>query len=363
MTFSSKIALTLLPVLALAGCSTAPTDSATPTPATVTACLIVDSRGLADAGVNESAFSALKEAVVSLGIAKKEKVLRAGTGKSAAYSAINSLVRGGCNVIIATGARLRAGVIRAAEANPDIAFVLVDDVVPELPVEPLANNVKHLTFEASQSSILAGYLAAANSKTGLVATFGSFDQAPVRSMMQGFAQGVQLFNDDEDADVVVLGAGVDGKSWTFLKSANNQKAAQKIATKFFDSGADVIYPVASMAGLGAGLAALDRPDKFVIGADRDWFNDVDNLAWRSRVLASTVKQVSRPVLESIKDFVTDGTVGVPLSNEAVGTLANGGVSLTTERSVGFAAQFNSARNRLTSGISSGEIPTPKGIKE
>ena len=46
----------------------------------------------------------------------------------------------------------------------------------------------------------------------------------------------------------------------------------------------------------------------------------------------------------------------------VGTLSNSGVSLSEEQAVPFAAQFNSARNRLISGINSGEIATPKGSK-
>jgi len=360
VTFSSKVVLALLPALVVTGCSSAPTVSASPTPASVTACLIVDSLGLIDGGVNESAYSAIKEAVVSLGIGKRETVLRSGAGNSSIYSSVNSLVRGGCNVIVATGPKLRPAIIRAANANPDIAFVLVDDVVPELEAAPLADNVKHLTFEASQSAILAGYLAAANSKTELVATFGSFNNAAVRSVMQGFVQGVQLFNDDQDADVLVLGAGVDGNKWSFLNSAINQKAAQSLTNRFFEAGADVVFPVAGKAGVGAGLAASEQVDKYVIGSDRDWFMDTDNLAWRSRVLASTVKQVSRPVLEVIKAYVSSGSVGNPLTNEFVGTLANAGVSLTAERDLAFAPQFNSARNRLTSSINSGEIPTPKG---
>ncbi len=361
MTFSKRVVLALLPVLALSGCSTAPTVSATPTPASVKACLVADARGLTDGGVNESSYSALKEAVVSLGIAKQETVLEPAMRDAAIYKVVNSMVRSACNVVVGTGGKVRTSIIRAAEANPDIAFVLVDDALPSIEATPLPGNLKHLTFEASQSSILAGYLAAANSKSGVVATFGSSDRPAVRAMMQGFSQGVQLFNDDEDADVLVLGAGVSGQNWAFINTATNQKTAQRLANRYFAAGADVIYPVAGSAGIGAGLAAVELSGKYVIGSDRDWFMDSDNLAWRSRILASTVKQVSRPVLEVIRAYVISRSVGNPLTNEFEGSLANGGVSLTAEREVSFAPQFNSARNRITSGINSGEIPTPKGV--
>jgi len=363
VTFSSKVVLALLPALILTGCSTAPTESATPTKAAHTVCLVADSRGLLDGGVNESAYSAIKEAVVSLGVAKMQTVLHAKSGPASIYKSVNLMIRRGCEVLVATGSRVRGAVVKAARANPDIAFVLVDDAVPAETAQPLADNLKHLTFASGQSAVLAGYLAAANSKTGLVATFGSTDTASVRASMQGFAAGVQLYNADADSDVVVLGAGGVWKDWTFLGSATDVSLAKAQANLFFNDDADVIYPVAGKASLGAGLATRGRADKFVIGSDRDWFMDADNKAWRGQVLASTVKQVSRPVLEAIKAFVNDAKVGDPATNEYVGTLANGGVSLTEERAVPFAPQFNSSRNRLISGINSGDIPTPKGTNK
>ena len=362
MTFSSKIALALLPALVLTGCAMAPTESATPTPASFTACLVADSKGLQDGGVNESAYSAIKEAVVSLGIAKFEKVLGAKATTDQASASLGAMIGRGCNLIVATGAVMRSATIRAAKANPEVTFVLLDDTVPDKASVTLAPNLKRVNFATSQASILAGYLAAANSKTGLVATFGSFDTPAVRSAMQGFEQGVQLFNADTDADVVVLGAEGANTPWVFLKNASNKAAGKAMAKRFFDDGADVIYPVAGAAGLGAGLATVGTTGKFVIGVDRDWFVDTDNLAWRSNVIASTVKQVSRPVLDEIKAQFSAAAGVHPTTTDFVGTLANGGVSLSAEQVVPFAAQFNSVRNRLISGINSGEITTPKGNK-
>jgi basic membrane protein A len=355
--FSSKVLAALLPVVLVTGCSGAPTVSATPTSATTTVCLVTDSRGLSDSGVNASAYSAIKEAVVSLGVAKLAKVLSSSSNAGVAYSAINSMVRKGCGVIVSSGSILRIATIRAARANPDLAFVLVDDVVPSTDMKSLADNLKHLTFDAGQSAILAGYLAAANSKTGLVATFGSFDTPAVRASMQGFADGVQLFNSDTDSNVVSLGSF--GKP-SILESSSSQVAAKKLTEGFFAQGADIVFPVAGAASLGAGLATVGRDGKYVIGLDRDWYLDSANLAWRSHILASTLKQVSRPILESIQGFVKSGLVGDPAANEFVGNLDNGGIALTDEHGVAFAPQYNSAKSQLVSKINSGQIPTPKG---
>lgn len=358
--FSKKVLAALLPALVLTGCSGSTPPAATPTPATVAACLVADSRGLTDNGVNESAYSAIKEAVVSLGAAKFEKVVGAKANSDEIYAAFNLMMRRGCKVIVASGSVMRSSVVRAARANPDLAFVFIDGGTEPLPASYRSDNLKHLTFESGQSAILAGYLAGANSKTGVVATFGSFSTPSVRAAMQGFADGVQLFNNDTDSDVLVLGAGDSG--WEFIGSTSSKRAAAKLSTRFLEQGADVIYPVAGAAGSGAGLATLKHPSAYVIGSERDWYMDHDNLAWRGNILASTVKQVSRSVYASIAAFVSSSQVGDPATNEYVGTLENGGVSLTEERSVAFAPQFNSERTRLQRSIISGEIPTPKGDK-
>jgi len=358
--FSSKVLAGLLPVLLVTGCASAPTVSATPTAASAMVCLVTDSRGLSDSGVNASAYSAIKEAVVSLGVEKLIKVLHSSANASSAYSAINSMVRKSCGVIVSSGSILRIATIRAARANPDLAFVLVDDVVPSTDMKPLAENLKHLTFDAGQSAILAGYLAAANTKTGLVATFGSFDTPAVRSSMQGFAEGVQLFNSDTDSNVVALGEQGSLAKRSFVQSSSSQTAAKKMTEEFFSQGADIVFPVAGAASLGAGLATVGQEGKYVIGFDRDWYLDSANLAWRSHILASTLKQVSRPILETIRGYVSSAAVGNAATSEYVGTLVNGGISITEEHGVAFAPQYNSAKSQLVSKINSGQIPTPKG---
>jgi basic membrane protein A len=360
--FSKSIALAALPMLLLTGCSNAATPSAEPTKAATTACLVVDARGLKDGGVNESAYSAIKEAVVSDGVNKFAKVVGAKATPDEVYSAVNHMVRRGCNVIVTSGTKLRAATVKSALANPDIAYVLIDDVLPIASPVALADNLRHLTFDSGQSAILAGYLAAANSKTGLVATFGSFNTPPVLASMQGFEQGVQLYNNDTDSNVSVCGLTSDNSGWTFIGTNTSVAKAKSVTAGFIADGADVIYPVAGAASAGAGKALIGLTDKWVIGSERDWYLDTDFSKWKGNVLASTTKQVSRPVLAAINAYVATKSVGDPATNEYAGTLANGGVALSEEHSVPFAPAFNSALNDLISKINSGEISTPKGTK-
>ena len=360
--FSKSLALIALPALLLTGCSSANTPTAEPTKASTTACIVVDSRGLRDGGVNESAYYAIKEAVVSEGVDKYAKVLKSDIDSAEVYNQVNLMVRRGCDVIVGVGPKLRSATVRSARANPDIAYLLIDDMLPSASEVAGSANLRHLTFESGQSAILAGYLAAANSKTALVATFGSFPTPNILASMQGFEQGVQLYNSDTDSNVVVLGLISENSGWTFINSDTSRSRAKALTSKFMADGADVIYPVAGAASIGAGEAVAGLPDKWIIGADRDWGVDADFVAWRANVLASTTKQVSRPVLAAIKAYIQSGTVGDPAANEFVGTLANGGVDLTAEAETPFAPAFNSARGTLEAKIKSGEIATPKGKK-
>ena len=355
--FSKKLLAALLPAILLSGCATAPTTSATPTPAAFTACLIADSKGLKDNGVNESAYSAIKEAVVSLGVDKHEKVVSAKATPEQIYNQFNRMIRRGCQILVATGASMRGPIINAAQANPDLAFVFIDESLEPLTKVEASANLKRIAFDSGQSAILAGYLAAATTKTGTVATLGSFDTIPVRASMQGFLDGVNLFNDDTDSDVQVLGAGDSG--WKFIGSYTSKPTAMRVAAAFIDQGADVIYAVASSASIGAGLATLKHPGTMIIGSDRDWYMDHDNFAWRNNILASTVKQVSRPVYAAIATYVEKQNLDVS-TNEHLGNLENSGVSITDERSIAYPPQYNSELSRLRRSIISGEIPTPKG---
>ena len=52
---------------------------------------------------------------------------------------------------------------------------------------------------------LAGYLAAGTTETGTVAAFGGEDIPRVRLVLDGFAEGVEHWNEQKDDDVELLG--------------------------------------------------------------------------------------------------------------------------------------------------------------
>ena len=106
-------------------------------------------------------------------------------------------------------------------------------------------NLQGLQFNTAQGAFLGGYLAAAYSKTGKVATYGGLKIAPVTIYMDGFVQGVQYYNQQKGKNVKVLGWDPAKKQGVFAGKFNDPSGeGVKIANNFIAQNADVIFPVA-----------------------------------------------------------------------------------------------------------------------
>ena len=173
---------------------------------------------------------------------------------------------------------------------------------------------------------MAGYLAASMSETGAVCTFGGAQVPPVLIFMVGFEHGVLYYNEQNGANVQVLGWQTDpangvGGEGTFIGSYTDQDAGRAVAENFFDQGCDVIFPVAGGAGLGSAAAAQER-GLAVIGVDADQTQTAPEYA--DVYLTSVLKRIDAVVFEAVR-LIHEGTYegGVNF----IGTLTNSGVGL------------------------------------
>ena len=337
---SKKIALALLPTLLLTGCSSELAPSASITPAPMTVCLAVDEAGFSDGGSNESAYYAVKQSVVSLGLARKKRSFSAKASNGNIAANLSAWAKDGCGINIAVGDHMAAPLLRAANANPETKFLLVDDGVTPI---ALPANVSHLIYSIDQGGMLAGYLAAATTKTGYVATFGSARTENVLSAIAGFRAGVTRYNSDHNKTVAVLGAPTNSPAtWRMIGNETDAAKAKKIANNYFALGADIVFPVAGAAGFGAGEATLEHEGAMVIGIGRDWYLSSNASTWRDRVLASVQKQISGRVFEQIEAALN----GSFISSDFLGTLDNDGVTLTGEHKINYPTDFVNARADL-----------------
>ena len=128
-----------------------------------------------------------------------------------------------------------------------------------------------MQFNTAQGAFLGGYLAAGMSKTGKVATWGGLNIPPVTIYMDGFWEGVQYYNQQNHKNVQVLGWNEKNqKGGHLLAVVHRPEQGQADQPDVRQQGADIIFPVAGGAGLGAGAAAQASGGKVnVIWVDTD----------------------------------------------------------------------------------------------
>jgi basic membrane protein A and related proteins len=310
--------------LVLAGCGSRPSDNADssqPTESTSSAapaeshpdfkaCEVSDSGGFDDKSFNQTSLKGLTDAKTDLGI----QTAQVESNSDSEYADnIDALVKQGCNEITTVGFLLGDATEAAAKANPKIDFSIVD-----FGYEKPTKNLKGLTFNTAEPSYLAGYLAAAESKSGIVGTFGGLNIPTVSIFMEGFRQGIEKYNTDNNANVKLL--GWNGKDGSFLNTFDDKSKGQSVAEGMIQQGADIIFPVAGPAGLGGLQAAKDK-GIHAIWVDTD--GCVSAAEYCDVLLTSVMKGMDVAVETAIKDSV-DGTFN---NKVYVGTLANNGVGL------------------------------------
>jgi basic membrane protein A len=274
------------------------------------ACMVSDSGGFDDKSFNQTSHDGLENAVETMGIKTGEVESQS---DSEYADNIAALVSEDCNSITTVGFLLGDATLAAAKKNKDVDFSIVDFAYEKAP-----KNLKGLVFNTAEPSFLAGYLAAATTETGTVGTFGGMNIPTVTDFMTGFQQGVEHFNEEEGAEVQLL--GWNGKEGSFTDDFEDKTKGQAIAEQMIGQGADIIFPVAGPAGLG-GLQAAKDNDAQAIWVDTD--GCVSAAEYCDVLLTSVMKGMDVAVEEAIGASVED-----EFSNELyVGTLENEGVGL------------------------------------
>jgi len=335
------LAVGLVAVVGLAACgSSSSSDTTVAAGAAGLACEVTDTGGVDDKGFNQIAHEGLLQAETELGVATD--LLESTTDADYAPN-LQSFVDKGCNVIVTVGFLLADATKAAAEANPTVQFAIVDS-------NTSAPNVQGLTFATDQPSFLAGYMAAATTKSGIVGTFGGINIPPVAIFMQGFAKGVEYYNAQKGTKVKVLGWDIAKQDGTFSGDFNDQTKGTSIAKSMSDEGADIIFPVAGPVGLGASQFAMDSAGKVkIIGVDVDM--SISNPTQAEVYVASVLKKIDAAVLQAVKDALAKTGGGT----DYLGTLENGGVGVAITSTI--TPELQAELDAVTAGIIDGSIVT------
>ena len=323
-----------------------PKLEASPASSTNKVCELTDDSGVNDQFFNQIAYSGVKKAAE---LFQWETSLVESRSLSDYGQNIQTLIDDTCSLIVMpTGAWFAADVESAVKAYPQDKFVILDWAFDQ----PFANAWTEV-YAIDQASFLAGYVAAAVTKTGKVGTYGGYNYPPVVNFMSGFAFGVQYYNDKNNVNVQVIGWDVDKQDGIFIDSFEDLAAARTVTNTLLDQGVDVIFTVAGTLGLGTAEVLMQRGEGLMIGNSTNWAVTYPEIA--GVILTSVEKRMDNSVINAVQ-AVVDGsfTGGIHF-----GTLANGGVSIAPFHQLDtlVSAQVKADLEEIKAGISSGEIKT------
>jgi basic membrane protein A len=308
------------------------------------ACMVSDSGGFDDKSFNQTSYAGLQAAVKEKGITEVKAESKSDNDYPTNMAA---MVQAKCNIIVSVGFKLEDATDKAAKANPDIKFAIVDSA----PATPIPN-VKPLGFNTAQSSFQAGYLAAAMSQTGKVGTFGGIKIPPVTIFMDGFAEGVRYYNKQKSKNVQVLGWDDAKQTGLFTGDFEDKAKGQNTAQNLITQGADIIFPVAGPAGLGGLQAAKASNGK----VNAIWV-DTDGCESAAEYCSVLVTSVKKGMDVAVKDAIVSVVDNKFDNSQFIGTLENGGTSLAPfhEFDSKVPAELKSELEQIKNDIVSGKI--------
>jgi basic membrane protein A len=279
---------------------------------------VTDTGGIDDRSFNASAWKGLQEAKAQTGM--QIQYLQS-TNQSDYVPNIQQFVQKKAGIIVTVGFLMGDDTAAAAKANPDQKFAIVD-----YSYSPAIPNILALTYKTDEAAFLAGYVAAAMSKTGKVGTFGGMNIPTVTIFMNGFVAGVRYYDQQNNAKVQTFGWDPEKNSGTFTNDFTNQAKGKTVTEALMNQGADIILPVAGSVGLGAAAAVQQHNQGSANPVYLEWV-DTDGFISAPQYGSLIITSVVKGIDVSVKTAALEALNGTFKGGNYVGTLKNGGVSI------------------------------------
>ena len=250
--------------------------------------MATDVGGLGDKSFNDGSYQGLLEAKKDFGIDARVVQSKQQTDY---VPNLSGLASDGAQVVFAVGFLMHDALLEAAQNNPDTRFAGIDIW---LDPSKAPKNAEGLLFKEQQSGYVAGVVAGLMTKKyasasprlndkNVVGMVLGMDIPPVERYQAGFYAGVKSVNPDCKVLSVVTG--------TFTDQAKGKEAALAM----INQGADIIFQIAGLTGLGA-INAANEAGVAAIGVDVD-----QNYVAPDAVITSAIKGITKAVYLTIKD--------------------------------------------------------------
>lgn len=267
-------------------------DAAEPGSSDLKIGLVTDVGTLDDRNFNQYSWEGALQGAAILGAPEPQSIV---TTESSEYEGnIQSFIDEEYDVIVTVGFALGEATAAAAEENPDVHFIGVDQFQGgDDPVAGLGlPNYESLIFNEAQAGYLAGIVAASISESGAVAAIGgSGTIPPVVNYARGFENGAKSVNPDVTVHIQYIS---DDLGVAF----NDPTAGKTFADQFLqqNSDVDVMFQVAGKTGNGV-LQSVEENGIYGIGVDVDqWLSTPDSAEC---IVTSAEKKLTVAVSEGI----------------------------------------------------------------
>jgi basic membrane protein A len=296
------IALCLSAGLIVIGCGGGAAPGGSPAAAQVKIGMVTDIGQLEDKSFNEYSWKGVQDGATAIGAPAPKNII---TKDIADYKQnIQQFVDQKFDVIVTVGALLTSETLKAAQANPSIHFIGIDQnygaTVPA--------NLQGLIFAEAQAGYLAGLVAANITKSNKIgAVGGRSDVPPVVEYIKGYENAAKK----EKPGITV--------SVTYAEDFNAPDKGDAIAKTMIGQGVDVIFQVAGGTGAGA-LRAACNAKIWGIGVDVDQYNSLPDA--KACIVTSAEKHLQAATRDAIKRWKdnknTYGLFTHDAKNEGIG---------------------------------------------
>ena len=277
-----------------------------------TVCLVTDLGRVNDGTFNQSAH----EGAVAIADEYDLEYDFIETQAETDYDAnIQTCITEGFEVIITVGFLIADATSKAAEANPEVYFLGVDQFVVDGP-----SNYVGIQFREDQSGFMSGVLAAYVAgwlESDTIAGVYGIDIPPVKRLRNGYEQGARHVN----PDLKILGVYIP----SFIAPDQGASAA----LQFLGEGASVLFGAGGPTGSG-GILAGAQEGIYVIGVDQDEYHTTfgaGETPGSEYVISSALKRVDQGVFDLVEMLVTGDMENFPGGGNHLMDAAMNGVGL------------------------------------
>lgn len=303
-------------------------------------CLVTDVGKVNDGTFNQFAYEGMTQAADDFDLETTYIETQAQTDYEAN---IQTCLDSQYDAVITVGFLITDATLAAANANPNVYFIGVDQFYQDAPP-----NIVGIQFREDQAGYLAGVMAALMTKSNTIGGVYGIAIPPVIKYRNGYEQGAKYIN----PDIQALGVYIDD----FYDPARGAETARQMVSE----GADVIFGAGGPTGSG-GIKEAASEGVYVIGVDQDeYYTTFGNgeTPGAEYLITSAMKRVDVAVYASIEALVNgDLATFQGDAGNRVFSAANDGVGFAPPHDAEVPEAVTAQMDQILAGLADGSIET------